>query len=324
MINHVRGGVDMPRQLTILDRLPKVRGRYSLEINLSRLTWFQVGGPAQVLFKPADVEDLAFFLRQKPDDIPVFVFGVGSNLLVRDGGVPGVTIRLGKGFTNVAVSETTINVGAGMLDRLVSMVACEEALKGLEHLCGIPGTIGGALRMNAGCYGSEMKDILEVAFAVDGQGKFHTLTNGEMGFKYRGCSVPEDWIFVGALLKGQSGNSAVIRDRIQALLAEREKTQPVNTRTGGSTFANPVGYKRKAWELIHQAGCRGLRQGKAQVSELHCNFLVNTGEATAEDLETLGEEVRRRVLQTSGIDLIWEVKRVGIFKDSDKLEEKAA
>jgi UDP-N-acetylmuramate dehydrogenase len=308
--------------LTILDRLPKVRGRYSVEVDLSRLTWFQVGGAAQVLFKPADVEDLAFFLKQKPKDIPVFVFGVGSNLLVRDGGIPGVTIRLGKGFTNVAVSGMKIDVGAGVLDRFISMVACEEALKDLEYLCGIPGTIGGALRMNAGCYGSEMKDVLDVAFALDEQGKFHALTNGEMGFTYRHCSVPEDWIFVGARLKARSGNTSIIRRRLQSLLSEREKTQPVSTRTGGSTFANPVGYK--CWELIDKVGCRGLRWGGAQVSELHCNFLVNTGGATAAELENLGEEVRKRVLQTSGIHLQWEIKRVGISDVSRGLKEEAA
>jgi UDP-N-acetylmuramate dehydrogenase len=308
--------------LVSADRLPKVRGRYILEFDLSKATWFQVGGAAQILFRPADVEDLSFFLQQKPRDIPIFVFGVGSNLLVRDGGILGVTIRLGKGFTNVAVSGTKIDIGAGMLDRVVSMVACEEALRDLEYLCGIPGTIGGALRMNAGCYGTAIQDVLDVAFALDSQGKFQALTNEEMGFKYRHCSAPEDWIFVGARLKARSGKSAVIRSKIQELLAEREKTQPVNMRTGGSTFVNPLGYK--AWELIDQAGCRGLQRGGAQVSELHCNFLVNKGGATAEDLESLGEEVRERVLRTSGIELQWEIKCIGNARKTHLTGEKAA
>ncbi len=301
--------------LDLLQGLPQVRGSYSEKIDLSKLTWFRVGGSAHVLYKPADLEDLIFFMKNKPKDLPLLTLGVGSNLLVRDGGIPGVVIRLNKGFTNVMVKEGSIDVGAGMLDRTVSFIACEENLTGLEYLCSIPGTIGGALRMNAGCYGQEVQDNLEVAFAIDGQGNFHTLTREDMGFQYRHCSIPEDWIFIGARFKVKSGSNTIIHERMQGFLAEREKTQPVKTRTGGSTFANPEGYK--AWQLIDQAGCRGLKIGGAQVSELHCNFLMNVEDATGEDLEKLGQEVRQRVKQTSGISLRWEIKRVGIPKNKN-------
>lgn len=298
----------------LLKSLPNVRGQYRFQVDLSRLTWFRVGGPAHVVFKPADLEDLAFFLRHKPVDLPVFMLGVGSNVLVRSGGIPGVTIRLGKGFTNLAVTGTSVEGGAALLDRVIAQVAVQESLTGFEYLGGIPGTLGGALRMNAGCYGCEIQDSLEAAFALDDRGRLHTLTPEEMGFRYRGCSVPEEWIFVGARFRGQTGKQQRIQERLNFLLSEREETQPVHTRTGGSTFANPLGSGMpKAWELIDQAGCRGLFQGKAQVSELHCNFLVNTGGATADDLETLGETVRQKVFKTSGIHLVWEIKRVGVF-----------
>ncbi|MGI4851799.1 MAG: UDP-N-acetylmuramate dehydrogenase [Janthinobacterium lividum] len=306
----------------ILKSLPRVRGRYSEDIDLSKLTWFRVGGSAQVLYKPADLEDLKFFLQNKPKDLPVLTLGVGSNLLVRDGGIPGVVIRLNKGFANILVKGTSIDVGAGMLDRTVSFISCQENLAGLEFLSGIPGTIGGALRMNAGCYGQEIKDCLEVAFAIDGQGKFQTLTPEDMGFQYRYCAIPEDWIFIGARLKTKPGSGDLIQARIEELLTEREKAQPVKTRTGGSTFANPEGFK--AWQLIDQAGCRGLRRGGAQVSDLHCNFLMNTGEATAQDLEDLGEEVHKRVKQASGVDLSWEIKRVGVHRDTHYLKGSVA
>jgi UDP-N-acetylmuramate dehydrogenase len=282
----------------IIDRLPTVRGRYSEKTPLSSVTWFRVGGPAEVVYKPSSIQDLSLFLREKPSNIPVQVIGVGSNLLVRDGGVKGVVLRLGKGFTNIMVDGTNLEVGAGMLDRNVALTARDEGIGGLEFLCGIPGTIGGALRMNAGCYGTEIKDVLEYAIAMDIKGQLHRLSAAECGFTYRHCSVPQDWIFISACFKGHKASSEDIDQTMKKMLQQREDTQPVHTRTGGSTFANPEGYK--AWELIDQAGCRGLQIGGAQVSELHCNFLMNTGGATAEDLEVLGETVRQRVKDQSG------------------------
>ncbi len=293
----------------IIGRLPAVRGRYSENTSLAAITWFRVGGPAQVVFKPASILDLGLFLKEKPANIPAQVIGVGSNLLVRDGGIKGVVIRLGKGFANVVVDGPYIEVGAGMLDRNVALTAQEEGIGGLEFLCSIPGTIGGALRMNAGCYGSEIKDVLEYAVAMDPKGNLHQLSAEECGFSYRHCTVPADWIFVSARLKGRQSNVTEIGQIMTKMLAQREETQPVHTRTGGSTFANPDGHK--AWELIDQAGCRGMKIGGAQVSELHCNFLVNTGDATAEDLETLGETVRQKVKAQSGVDLRWEIQRIG-------------
>lgn len=302
--------------------LPQVRGRYSENSDLSKLTWFRVGGPAQVLFKPEDTEDLSFFIKNRPSSIPVTTIGVGSNLLVRDGGVSGVVVRLGRGFTNVMVRGNEIDVGAGLLDRNLALIAQEEGLSGLEFLVGIPGTLGGALRMNAGCYGSEIKDSLIAAFALDAKGQLRTLTPDDMAFSYRHCGIPEDWIFIGARFKVRSGNPAVIAEQMQKIMAERESAQPVKSRTGGSTFANPEG--QKAWELIDRAGCRGLRRGGAQVSEMHCNFLINTGDATAEDLEMLGEEVRDRVQKTSGVALRWEIKRIGVKDDSLAMKALAA
>jgi UDP-N-acetylmuramate dehydrogenase len=304
----------------IIQKLPSVRGRYAEGTELSKLTWFRVGGPAEVLYKPIDVEDLSFFLKQKSKEVPALTIGVGSNLLVRDGGISGVVIRL-QGFNNIVVQGNEIEVGAGVLDRTLALVAQEEGLQNLEFLAGIPGTIGGALRMNAGCYGTEIKDILVSALAVDNQGKVHKLTPEDMGFSYRHSEIPEDWVFVGARFKAKSGNSQEIAARIEKLLAEREGAQPIKSRTGGSTFANPEGYK--AWELIDKAGCRGLKIGGAQVSEKHCNFLINTGDATAEDLEALGETVRAGVLESSGISLRWEIVRIGFYKNYG-MEAKAA
>lgn len=293
----------------LINRLPKVRGRYSESVNLEGITWFRVGGPAEVLFKPAGIDDLALFLKEKPADVPVHVIGVGSNLLVRDGGVPGVVVRLGRGFANVYVEGTSLEVGAGVLDRNVAITACEEGIGGLEFFCGIPGTIGGALRMNAGCYGAEVKDILEYATAMDGQGNIHHLSPEQCGFSYRHCSVPQEWIFISARFKGYASKTEEIEKKMQEMLSRREETQPIRTRTGGSTFANPDNHK--AWELIDKAGCRGIKLGGAQVSDLHCNFLMNTGTATAEELEELGELVRKKVLEASGVDLRWEIQRIG-------------
>jgi UDP-N-acetylmuramate dehydrogenase len=299
----------------LIGRLPPVRGRLSEAVPLAPLTWFRVGGAAEILFRPADDEDLAGFLAGKPPEVPVTVIGVASNLLVRDGGVEGVVIRLGRGFAGIAVSgETVVSgesivAGAGALDSSVALAAAEAGIAGLEFLSGVPGTIGGALRMNAGAYGGETRSVLRRAVAVDGSGRRHDLAASELGLSYRHCGVPADWIFIEAEFAGTRGDPASIARRMQEIQAAREASQPIRARTGGSTFANPPG--GKAWELIDRAGCRGLRRGGAQVSEKHANFLINTGSATAADLEGLGEEVRRRVFETSGIVLDWEIKRIG-------------
>jgi len=302
----------------LINRLPKVRGSYSANVQLAKYTWFKVGGPAEVVFRPADAEDLTHFLLNKPEDVPVTVIGVGSNLLVRDGGIPGVVIRLGKGFAKIETENDIIRAGSGALDILVSRHAAEANLTGLEFLSGIPGTIGGALRMNAGAYGHEMKDVTLNAMAVDLQGNLHGLTNDELGFSYRHSDVPEDWIFTEVRLQAKPGNANTIAARMAEIKSYREESQPVRTPTGGSTFANPEGHK--AWELIDKAGCRGLKRGGAMVSEKHCNFLINTGGATAADLEGLGEEVRRRVFETSGVTLKWEIRRIGVAENGGPTE----
>jgi UDP-N-acetylmuramate dehydrogenase len=289
--------------------LPHVRGRYLFDVPLASTTWFRVGGPAQVTFKPADIQDLCFFLAKRPMDIPLHVIGVGSNLLVRDRGVEGIVIRLGQGFTNIFVNQTTLDVGAAVLDRNVAALSCQEGIQGLEFLCGIPGTIGGALRMNAGAYESDISQILVHAQVIDPKGKLHHLTPQDLGLTYRHCALPKDWIFIGARLQGHVGKTEEFQTKLSSFLAERESTQPVTSRTGGSTFANPEGLR--AWELIEKAGCRGLQKGGAMMSELHCNFMINTGQATAADLEDLGEEVRQRVLATTGVELRWEIEKIG-------------
>ncbi len=295
----------------LLDRLPPVRGRYTEGADLSKITWLRVGGPAEVAFRPADRADLLAFLAAKPAEVPVTVIGVGSNLLVRDGGVPGVVLRLGRDFARMRRAGTdAIEVGAACLDLMVAKAAAEAGLGGLEFLCGVPGSIGGALRMNAGAYGRELKDVLVWAEAADPQGRVHRLTPEEMGLAYRRSAVPADWIFLGCRLAGHPDDPAAVAARMREIQDSREASQPIRTRTGGSTFKNPPG--AKAWELIDAAGCRGLRVGGAQVSEKHCNFLLNTGSATAADLEALGEEVRRRVEASSGIALEWEIKRIGV------------
>ncbi|MCW5750669.1 MAG: UDP-N-acetylmuramate dehydrogenase [Alphaproteobacteria bacterium] len=302
------------RKKTLLDRLPPVRGRYSADVPLDAVTWFRVGGRAEVVFRPSDADDLAQFLAARPAEVPVSVIGVGSNLLVRDGGVEGVVIRLGRGFAGIAREAGGLRAGAAALDVNVALFALEARLAGLEFLRGIPGTIGGALRMNAGAYGREIADVLIEAEAVDGQGRMHRFEARELGLSYRHCALSEDYIFTGALLAAQPGAAEEIAARMAEISRSREATQPVRTRTGGSTFANPVDPAAgglKAWQLIDQAGCRGLRIGGAQVSELHCNFLINTGDATAADLEALGEEVRRRVKERFGVTLQWEIRRIG-------------
>lgn len=293
----------------LIDRLPAVRGRYTEAADLSRVTWFKVGGPAEVMFRPVDQDDLASFLAAKPADVPVTVLGVGSNLLVRDGGIDGVVIRLGRGFTEITAEGTTVTAGAAALDLNVAIAARAAGIAGLEFLSGIPGLIGGALRMNAGAYGREMTDVTVAATALDAQGARHQLSHAELGFTYRRSGVPADWIFTGATLQGEAGSPDAIQARMDEIQTARAETQPLRTPTGGSTFKNPEGHK--AWQLIDAAGCRGLALGGAQVSELHCNFLINVGGATAADIEALGEEVRRRVFAHSGVTLEWEIKRIG-------------
>jgi UDP-N-acetylmuramate dehydrogenase len=297
------------REERLIERLPRVRGRLAENAPLGAMTWFRVGGPAEVLFRPADPDDLAAFLAQKPADVPVTVIGVASNLLVRDGGIQGVVVRLGRGFADVAVEGESVQTGSGALDSNVALACQQAGVAGLEFLSGIPGTVGGNLRMNAGAYGTEVKDVLVSAAALDPEGRRHELTPAEMQLSYRRCGVPADWIFIGATFRGRQGDPDAIAARIREIQAAREATQPVRARTGGSTFANPPG--EKAWALVDAAGCRGLVRGGAMVSEKHANFLINTGTATAADLEGLGEEVRRRVLERSGVTLEWEIKRVG-------------
>ena len=292
------------------DALPPVRGTYTYGAALKDLVWFRAGGAAEVLFRPADAEDLATFLAARPADIAVSIIGVGSNLLVRDGGIPGVVIRLPASFGKIAVDGVRLRAGAAALDSAVARAAADAGIGGLEFLRGVPGTIGGALKMNAGCYGSETKDVLVECTALDGNGAKHILTASQMGFSYRKADVPQDFIFVEALFEGVREEPAAVRARMESLLERRESTQPIKSKTGGSTFKNPPGHK--AWQLIEQAGCRGLRHGGAQVSEMHCNFLINTGQATAADIEALGEDVRAKVKAKFGIELEWEIKRVGV------------
>lgn len=293
----------------LIDRLPKVRGKLREGAQLSKVTWFQVGGPADVLFRPADEADLAGFLKNKPADMPVTVIGVGSNLLVRDGGIRGVVIRLGRPFTDAVIKDGDIHVGAGALDLNVAQTAQQSGIAGLEFLSGIPGTIGGALRMNAGAYGTEIKDVLVSATAIDGKGGLHTVTPDDMDLSYRHCGVPDDWIFTSAILRGTSGDPGEIANRMAEIQDARAGSQPIKSRTGGSTFANPT--PDRAWELIDAAGCRGLTIGGAQMSPHHCNFMINLGNATAFDLEQLGDEVKKRVKDHSGVDLRWEIRRIG-------------
>lgn len=302
----------------LIQRLPQVRGRYLTSVPLHTITWFRVGGPAEVVYKPADIEDLSFFMKNKPADVPITILGVGSNLLVRDGGIPGVVIRLGKGFNTIMIKGTEIDVGAGVLDRTLAILCRDQGLANLEFLCGVPGTVGGALRMNAGCYGGEMKDVVESVLVMDLKGKIHRLTNAEAGFSYRHCKIDSRWIFLGARLKASYGDPKVIGQKIEDMLSQREESQPIRSRTGGSTFANPEG--QSAWKLIDMAGCRGLVIGDAQMSEKHCNFMINRGNATAADLEALGELVRKKVKEKSNIDLHWEIIRIGVSVDHKKEE----
>jgi UDP-N-acetylmuramate dehydrogenase len=291
-------------------KMPKLRGRLLANQSLAELTWFRVGGPAQAFFMPEDENDLAYFLTYCPADTPVTVVGLGSNLIVRDGGVPGVVVRLSRGFNDITVEGHNVRAGSGVPDVKVARTAQEAGIAGLSFFRGIPGSIGGALRMNGGAYGRETKDVLIEARAVDRTGAIHVVSNADMGFRYRHSGAAEDYIFTQALVTGEAGDKAVISAEMDKITEAREATQPIKSRTGGSTFKNPPG--AKAWELIDAAGCRGLKVGGAQVSELHCNFLINLGEASARDIETLGEAVRERVKEKSGIALEWEIKRIGL------------
>lgn len=293
-----------------LPKLPEVRGSYAYDAPLAPFVWFRAGGCAQVLYRPADEDDLAHFLKTRPDDVPLTMIGVGSNLLIRDGGVPGVVIRLPATFGLVTCEGNHISVGAAALDAAVAKLAAENGVAGFEFLRGIPGTIGGALRMNAGCYGSEVKDVFVSAVAIDASGLRHELDAEAMGFGYRKTAVPDDFVFVSARFEGKPDERAAIKARMDEMMKSREQVQPIHSRTGGSTFKNPEGHQ--AWKLIDDAGCRGMKVGGASVSTLHCNFLINDGDATARDIETLGEAVRERVAARFGIMLEWEIKRVGV------------
>ena len=295
-----------------IKNLPPVRGRYTENAPLGESGWFKCGGRAEILFKPADLADLQEFLQNCPKNVPVQIFGALSNTIVRDGGLPGVTIRLGREFAGIETDGDIVRAGALALDANVATVAAEAGIGGLEFLSGIPGTIGGALRMNAGCYGTETKDVLVSCEALDRTGTLRTLTPDQMDMTYRHTGVPDDFIFVSATFRGKKDNSEYVLARMAEIKVKRELSQPIREKTGGSTFANPPGDK-KVWELIDAVGGRGLRVGGAVMSEKHCNFMVNEGGANAADLENLGEEIRRRVLEKFGIALRWEIKRVGNF-----------
>ncbi|MEM1382266.1 MAG: UDP-N-acetylmuramate dehydrogenase [Pseudomonadota bacterium] len=312
----------MAYAMALIDRLPLLRGRIAAGRALADLTWLRVGGPAELLFQPADAEDLAVFLAGCPADIPVTPIGVGSNLLVRDGGVPGIVIRLGRGFSAIAARGTEITAGAAALDAKIATAAAEAGIAGLEFLRGVPGSLGGALAMNAGCYGRQLADVLVEARGLRRDGTPVRIAAAEMGFSYRQAAAADGVIFTEAVLGGTADAPEAVSARMAQLLAAREATQPVRARTGGSTFRNPSGRSSagraeaeeglRAWQVIDAAGCRGLRRGGAQISEKHCNFLINTGDATAEDLETLAETVRARVKAQSGHDLVWEIQRIGV------------
>jgi UDP-N-acetylmuramate dehydrogenase len=295
---------------SLKSNMPQLRGRLLANEPLAPLTWFRVGGPAQALFMPEDEADLAYLLANLPPDVPVTVIGLGSNLIVRDGGIPGVVIRLGRGFSDIKVEGERVRCGAAVPDVRVARAAQEAGLAGLAFMRGIPGAVGGALRMNGGAYGRETKDALVEARGVGRGGNIRVFANSDMHYSYRHCGAPEDVVFTEAVFSGTRGDPAAIAAEMDTITESREATQPIKSRTGGSTFKNPPG--QKAWQLIDAAGCRGLVVGDAQVSEMHCNFLINRGNATAADIETLGETVRQRVQDNSGVALEWEIKRIGV------------
>ncbi|WP_135211004.1 UDP-N-acetylmuramate dehydrogenase [Vitreimonas flagellata] len=302
--------------------LPTVRGQILRGESLAPFTWFRVGGPAEALFIPADEDDLSEFLRALPQEIPVTVLGVGSNVIVRDGGVPGVVIRLAgrqwaqivTDFDSVDAPEARVIAGAGALDSMVAKAAAKAGVAGLEFFAGIPGTIGGALTMNAGCYGAETKDVLEAAWGFDRSGEMRTFSVEDMGFTYRHSAFDGEIIWMQAVFKGRRDTPEAVQARMNEITARREGSQPIREKTGGSTFKNPElenGEKLSAWKLVDEAGMRGYKRGGAQVSEKHANFLINTGDATAADIEGLGEDVRAAVKAKHGVELNWEIKRIG-------------
>lgn len=300
---------------SLADRFPGVRGKLLENADLAPFTWFRVGGPADLLFLPQDVEDLQVFLKAAPEDMPVTVLGAASNVIIRDGGVEGAVVRLTPPFGRIEVDGTRVRAGAAALDLKVAQAAAKAGVGGLEFFSGVPGTIGGALRMNAGCYDAETRDVLLEATALNRRGERLTLTPEDFGYSYRHSEAPEELIFIEALFEGRADDPEAVLERMAALRSRREDAQPIREKTGGSTFANPdppgTPDQRKSWQLIDAAGMRGARKGGAQVSEKHCNFLINTGEAKAADIEGLGEEVRAAVKATSGVDLRWEIKRIG-------------
>ncbi len=291
--------------------LPPVRGRLTAGAPLAPLLWFKSGGAAEWLFEPADVDDLVAFLGALDPAMPVMGLGLGSNMIVRDGGVPGVVVRLGKPFAKVErLDGETLRCGGGASGILVSSAARDAGIAGVEFLRSIPGTVGGFVRMNGGAYGREVKDILVEADVVLRSGERRTLALANLGYTYRHSELPDGAIVVSATFRGEPGEPAAIQAEMDRIASEREASQPLRSRTGGSTFKNPVGHK--AWQLIDEAGCRGLRRGDAQVSEKHCNFLLNLGEASSADIEALGEEVRTKVKAKTGVTLEWEIQRVGV------------
>lgn len=302
--------------MSLLDRLPEVRGSLRADVPLAPFTWLRVGGAAEALFMPKDEADLAHFLSSTPDDIPVQVLGVASNTLVRDGGVKGVVIRLGPAFGRVEADGLRVTAGAAALDKSVAKASAKAGIAGLEFYAGVPGTIGGALRMNAGCYGGETKDVLVKVIALDRTGRRQVMSLEDMEYSYRHCGAASDLIFTEAVFEGRADESEVIQARMDEITAKREASQPIREKTGGSTFKNPdqkISGGRGAWQVIDAAGCRGLQVGGAQMSEQHCNFMINVDGATAADLENLGESVRAKVLETQGVDLHWEVRRIGEY-----------
>lgn len=303
------------------DGIKDVRGRLTPDAPMDRVTWFRAGGLAELMFHPHDTDDLVTFLKLLPDDVPLMVSGVGSNLLVRDGGIRGVVIRLSaKGFGDLElVGENRIKAGAICPDKNIAAMALDNGVAGFEFFYGIPGSIGGALRMNAGANGGETKDLVAEVHAVDRKGNTYVLSNADMGYSYRHSIAPEGLIFTHAIFQGHAGDKAEIRHKMDAVRQHRETVQPIREKTGGSTFKNPEGHS--AWKLIDEAGCRGLMIGGAQMSPMHCNFMINTGQATGYELEYLGETVRSRVLEHSGIMLQWEIRRVGNFMPGLEIKE---
>lgn len=301
--------------MSLINKLPAVRGKIEENVALAPFTWFRVGGPAEVLFQPADADDLAHFLKNTPKDIPVYIIGVGSNLIIRDGGMKGVVVRLTpKGFGSVEVNGLRVKAGAMALDSMVAKKAAEAGIAGLEFYRGVPGTIGGALRMNAGCYEQETKDILVECQAINRDGEIITFSNKDMGYTYRHCALAEDLIFISATFEGTQDEPSEVLARMNAITERREKSQPIRDKTGGSTFKNPDQVQsqgRKSWQCIDAAGLRGYSINDAQMSEKHCNFMINKGNATAKDLEALGEYVIKTVKEKEGVDLNWEIKRIG-------------